>query len=408
MMMHRFIRLSAILAGISLGLGTIVPSANAAPAQPTGAQWRLVTAPPGSGPSQYTGVSASSDRDVWAVGSQDIDPKSWSGRPLAAHFDGRRWTEVKVPGKVGLYSVTAVNPREVWALRTGSEPGATAPEVLRYDGNRWATVRLAPVGAGKVFPRTLHVFAPNNIWVVGYVMDDVKRTSRGFSQHFDGRSWKAVEIPTLGKAGLAISLTVTGGQTWIAGCSGNFGDGDAYFARLDGKTWRPVPGPAGSECAQTAAVLPDGRLLTATGNAARTNAAANPSTARTIAGHTGERQRPATGNGWKWTNATYAWNGKAWQEYKAPLANGVLNKLNSDGRGGVWGLGVDQEHPNVARFDGKRWTKIALGASLAQLDAHLFNGVQVGGSTSQWAVGQTNDFLEFTDATKGVIARYGH
>ena len=63
-----------------------------------GKSWRMVSVPEPGGMLEYVSdVVAVSSRDVWAAGEYRKDFNDQTSRPLVLHFDGKRWTQVKVP-----------------------------------------------------------------------------------------------------------------------------------------------------------------------------------------------------------------------------------------------------------------------------------------------------------------------
>lgn len=107
-----------------------------------GRRWRRERAPAGS----YWGVSASSAKDVWAVGT------AWNGGGfVVSHFDGTSWRRVPflpIPSATTtaaqgralvlfshLEAVLARGPDDVWAVGGGT--GAVPALAAHWDGTRW-------------------------------------------------------------------------------------------------------------------------------------------------------------------------------------------------------------------------------------------------------------------------------
>ena len=88
-----------------------------------------------------TGVSAVSPTDAWAVGL--YWDQAGINHALVLHWDGTTWSQVKSPNfgseHTGLSSVTAVSPKDVWAVGDYQEAGVHAL-VLHWDGTRWSQV----------------------------------------------------------------------------------------------------------------------------------------------------------------------------------------------------------------------------------------------------------------------------
>jgi hypothetical protein len=86
-------------------------------------------------------VSATSPTDAWAVGL--YWDQAGINHALVLHWDGTSWSQVKTPNprsiRSSLDSVTAVSPKNVWAVGDYQEAGVHAL-VLDWDGTRWSQV----------------------------------------------------------------------------------------------------------------------------------------------------------------------------------------------------------------------------------------------------------------------------
>lgn len=106
-----------------------------------GRAWSVVPSPnPGTAHDILYSVSAVSDSDVWAVGTENGVNGLW--QTLTEHWDGSAWKVVPSPnpGPAGdrLYGVTAVATQTVYAV--GQAAGAHFPNraiVLQWDGSDW-------------------------------------------------------------------------------------------------------------------------------------------------------------------------------------------------------------------------------------------------------------------------------
>ena len=102
----------------------------------------------------FTGVGASTARDVWAVGGTNWFSPS---QPLAEHYNGRSWTQVAVPNPSGggyFQAVAATSPSNAWAVGlVGPGPGipsATTPLIEHWNGRHWTIQHLQmPAGGGE-------------------------------------------------------------------------------------------------------------------------------------------------------------------------------------------------------------------------------------------------------------------
>jgi hypothetical protein len=133
-----------------------------------GTQWTNVSVPAvGPNLNTFTGISALSSTDIWAVGW--YYDSNGIGNPLTMHWDGMQWGNVPNPGTAGdaLYSVAAIAPNDVWAV---GESGTHAL-VMHWDGSTWSIVS-APDSPASSQTLLWSVAAVSNtdVWLVGAVV----------------------------------------------------------------------------------------------------------------------------------------------------------------------------------------------------------------------------------------------
>jgi hypothetical protein len=155
-----------------------------------GTGWRRVGRAAFAGTGTLRGVSATSGRDVWAVGAAQTGPSS---RTLIEHFDGVAWSVTPSPSpdtSAQLSAVTAISATDAWAAGTSVlSSGANRPLLEHWDGVEWSVVP-AP-GEGQVM-EGLASSSPQDVWAVG--LGQSLRDS--LADHFDGATWTTVPAPT--------------------------------------------------------------------------------------------------------------------------------------------------------------------------------------------------------------------
>ena len=152
---HKWRGLWALAVGAMAG---IAATAAAAPAGATSPEWRVFTVlKPGS--AVFNSAVATGPANAWAVG--EVNGKTFSTGPIAAHWDGVKWSPVTIPGSAGytLREVAASSASNVWvtAMRTTSN----STTMFRFDGAHWHTM-TPPDYAG-----SLLVLGTNDVWLTG-------------------------------------------------------------------------------------------------------------------------------------------------------------------------------------------------------------------------------------------------
>lgn len=120
--------------------------------------------------------------DAWAVGgagSIRID----GGQKMILHWDGRAWRRVRsVQGSLAsLWALSASSRRDVWAVGGDGKN----PLALHWNGSRWRAVPTPRTRASnELLFNDVATVAPDDAWaVVGYARQPLV-------EHWDGKSWK--------------------------------------------------------------------------------------------------------------------------------------------------------------------------------------------------------------------------
>lgn len=215
-----------------------------------GTAWRRVLASdPGDETSNpiLNGVTATSSRDVWAVGQYSQTTHGTSKTlPLVLHWDGIRWKQVPGPTPpsgadlIEVQAIAMVTPEDGWMSGRTSEQ---SPYLAHWDGQAWRYVRASAPGALFAGLASIAVIGPDDIWAVGlkYIGSENWRGFRGLAEHWDGHAWRPARLPPLYRThGREWSLTgvVSDGQrVWAVGDIGRAG----LVVRFGGRHWYEFP-----------------------------------------------------------------------------------------------------------------------------------------------------------------------
>ncbi len=139
-------------------------------------------------------VRVFSPADVWVFGGVEhgrVNSEKFT--PLAARFNGTRWTRVPVPGKNLIGSVSAISASDMWALSGGSIPDtglSSKPVISHWNGSRWQEARTQPKLARNATLATILARSDTDVWIGGSVANR-KSGSSELARHWNGRAWTA-------------------------------------------------------------------------------------------------------------------------------------------------------------------------------------------------------------------------
>lgn len=188
-------------------------------------------------------VAASSAKNAWAVGTA-------SGlvlqTPYVVHWNGNRWATLDTRRIAGTYflSVTTTGAHDVWFL--GGRDGHD--EVVRWNGSSFDVYRL-PLPRGSAADNTIlsgiTAAGPREAWTVGYTWPTTSGRRITFADHWNGRRWKLVPVPSPSFETAANSITAAGHRVYLGGAltTKTGGGSSAFVMRYIDGAWRRVSLP---------------------------------------------------------------------------------------------------------------------------------------------------------------------
>jgi hypothetical protein len=144
-----------------------------------------------------TGTKVISSSNVWVFGGK-VDETSTSSTlslvPYAAHYNGKSWKTVSVPGSGAITAASEISATNIWAvlgvpwLLTGGA-AAVSPAVVQWNGTKWAATAVQPssLPAGANLTSIL-ANRGNKVWIGGGATNSKGGTSE-FTAKLTGSSW---------------------------------------------------------------------------------------------------------------------------------------------------------------------------------------------------------------------------
>ena len=309
---------------------------------------------------RFYSVSASSRRNVWAVGLSAVGGQ-------IAHWNGRSWADSDFSD--GYQAVTAQSRTDVWAVGGTSWFYPTQTLARRWNGKTWTLVPT-PTPGGSAWFNGVSATSPTNAWAVGCICGGPG--AQGFSvpliEHWNGKTWKQqfFTLPTqTGQFNGVAAISAT--DAWAVGSTGSSAPNSALIEHWNGHRWRRVNTPPGLGFLQGVA---------ATG---RSNVWA--------VGYT--NNSPAT------LSLILHFNGRRWSVVPSPNPTGQTNlwAVSASSRSNAWAVGyTNLSCPcGTAAFhwNGTTWSAVpAPNPPAGSLDALL--GVVAISPSDAWAVGTTD------------------
>jgi hypothetical protein len=160
------------------------------------------------------------------------------GDDQARHFTGSAWHTVSLPDLGQVMAATAVSSRGIWTIDArfdAAQLSRSKAFFAHYNGHVWQTVPLPRIRLpkhGYIYPYDIAAAGPRSIWAAATIYP---AAAHSFLLHFNGRKWRAIQLPATPDQLLQVSPDGSGGVWAIMFQSVN---GQYAFAHYSGGTWR--------------------------------------------------------------------------------------------------------------------------------------------------------------------------
>jgi hypothetical protein len=329
------------------GIAATAAPAAAAPVAVTANEWRVsAVVKPGS--AVFDSVVATGSANAWAVGA--VYGKTYATGPVAAHWNGVRWSPVTIPGSAGytLNDVVASSASNVWvtAMRTTS----VSTTLFHYDGAHWHTMSPPDYAGGLV------VLGPDDVWMSGAAGCDyshnVPYNCTTNVWHWNGSRWSDHKVGAYLYGLTGSSDRDLWGVTYTGVQQAFSGPGTLTAYNWNGDKWlkAAIPSVRGDVQYQAGIAMDGSKSFWIT--------AMNVSDTAAVILH---------------------WNNGKWQKFTGP---GTFDAPTPDGQGGVW-LGTEDH------WTGGTWVDTsAVAWPKSMTSAGIGGPVRIPGAPgSFWATG---------------------
>lgn len=204
--------------------------------------------------SDFSKVEVISPGDVWAVGSERPSSRVSAADTLVEHWDGSNWTRLPTPTLMGMWNslrdIDAVAANDIWAVGSAYD-GVTEDFslLLHWDGTSWTNVPGPDELHGYVTPKAVEAIAADDAWVVGST-GETPGTAQAMALHWNGSAWSSVPLPQLEddieRSYLEDLIVFAPNDIWAIGWQVrdliSRKEGKPLFLHWNGKTWNLMPG----------------------------------------------------------------------------------------------------------------------------------------------------------------------
>jgi hypothetical protein len=217
-----------------------------------GSSWTHVPTPSPAGGGRLQAVAATSPTNAWAVGLAGPGPGGTGpSAPLVEHWDGMHWSiqQDQAPAEGGQFSgISATSPDDAWAVgQAGPNGGNTGQQTLieHWNGMHWIRVPSPNLpGSSATSLSGVTAISSHDAWAVGYA--NVRGSEQPVDEHWNGSHWSLVPSPALPGGGLLLGVGSSGaGNVWAVGQAGNASPYQTITERwgCTCKHWKRIPSP---------------------------------------------------------------------------------------------------------------------------------------------------------------------
>jgi len=143
------------------------------------------------------------------------------------------------------YAVSALSRTDVWAVGSHYDGVNDRPLAEHFDGRSWTTVTVPSPGPGAAYLRGVLGFASNDVWAGGYQTAQ-SGAQKTLIEHYDGTLWTIIASPNPASIAAYLSSLVAfaSDNVWASGYYiSNSGVYRTLVEHWDGGSWTIVPSP---------------------------------------------------------------------------------------------------------------------------------------------------------------------
>ena len=358
--------------------------------------WTIVSAPPTGQNGNLQGVSAASETNAWAVGSENGAANTGIGaKVLIDNWNGTAWSQVTAPATPGntatLVAVSASSATDAWAVgHTQVNKEDFAPLAMHWNGTAWSVSSSAATAlAGQIADGVADI-SPTDAYAIG---GGLGSADTGLLAQWNGTTWSQVTVPLpANDAGPSVLSAIAASgpdDVWITGGyvarEGSTDRDETYALHFNGSAWSVVPMPlvGGSDAS-----------LVYQFNSIVVN---SPTDAWAVGGSgNGLPLIGSTGVAVPTSTLIEHWNGTAWSIVTSPSPgtdDNLTGVTTSNAADDVWAVGYDtpagatQAQTLTLNWNGTAWTTVA---SPDVGSPSVLNSVSTNpGAAIVWAVGDS-------------------
>jgi hypothetical protein len=331
-----------------------------------GTAWAKVKSPnPAPAGAVLLGVSAGSSSDAWAVGQYCSTSSCAVEKTLILHWNGTAWSQVTSPSPGPttnvLSGVSATSSRDAWAV--GSYCTTTSCDctttcavqntlILHWNGTSWSKVTAPPESSQATTLSGVSAAAPAAAWAVGYYCTTSPCNDHTLILHWNGTAWSKVTSPNPGSTfdPLSAVSATSPAAAWAVGDYCTTSSCPAVHtltAHWNGTAWSTVTSPnvtARNALAGVAAASPANAW--AVGNYCTSQCGLPTEIARTLTLH---------------------WNGTTWSTVTSPNTSAPINFLDgasTTSSTNAWAVGqyctsiqCFVSHTLILHWNGATWSR---------------------------------------------------
>ncbi|HET7018436.1 MAG TPA: hypothetical protein VFI65_31240 [Streptosporangiaceae bacterium] len=198
-----------------------------------GTAWKRVSFP---GKGKVTSVLGITGSSVWVTDRSlngDTPAQMWN-------WNGKKWHQTTIPalnGKAGytLKGLSATSTKDLWAVGYFIDSNVVSNTVsIHWNGTKWSLVKgpaLPMIDGARLL--AVAAISQKNVWAVG---DNAQFPA--VIEHWNGQAWKVVQSPACG--GLFSISLIPGGNGWAVGAEPAAQDNIPVIFQKTGNTWNSV------------------------------------------------------------------------------------------------------------------------------------------------------------------------
>lgn len=143
---------------------------------------------------KWSSVADKYAADAYTVGAAGKSQVWVGGKAVIRHFNGKKWTEKKLPSNVRIFKVAVNHYNDVWAVGEKLDGNEGQPYAMHWNGSTWRTTSVPAYHPDGGWLTSVAFVGKNDVFAAGE-NNPADSVHGPVLVHWNGTKWSKVSVP---------------------------------------------------------------------------------------------------------------------------------------------------------------------------------------------------------------------